>query len=69
VRDLGLDPDETFEAILAAPPTIGSAFGTVFKMFAEKHGAARWGDKRPAYYQEVDVLLRLFPDAHRAHRP
>ena len=67
VRDLGLDPDETLEAILAAPPTIGSAFGTVFKLFADKHGAARWGDKRPAYYQEVDVLLRLFPDAQIVH--
>jgi hypothetical protein len=67
VRDLGLDPDETLQAILAAPPTIGSAFGTVFKLFADKHGAARWGDKRPAYYQEVDVLLRLFPDAQIVH--
>jgi hypothetical protein len=67
VRDLGLDPDETLEAILAAPPTLGSAYGTIFKMFADKHGAARWGDKRPAYYQEVDVLLRLFPDAQIVH--
>jgi hypothetical protein len=67
VRDLGLDPQETLEAILAAPPTIGSAFGTIFKLFADKHGAARWGDKRPAYYQEVDVLLRLFPDAQIVH--
>ena len=67
VRDLGLDPDETLRAILEAPPTLGSAFGTVFKMFADKHGAARWGDKRPAYYQEVDVLLRLFPDAQIVH--
>ena len=38
VRDLGLDPQETLDAILAAPPTLGSAFGTVFKMFADKHG-------------------------------
>ncbi len=67
VRDLGLDPDETLQAILDAPPTLGSAFGTVFKLFADKHGAARWGDKRPAYYQEVDVLLRLFPDAQIVH--
>jgi hypothetical protein len=67
VRDLGLDPDETLKAILEAPPTLGSAFGTVFKLFADKHGAARWGDKRPAYYQEVDVLLRLFPDAQIVH--
>ena len=67
VRDLGLDPQETLDAILAAPPTMGSAFGTVFKMFADRHGKARWGDKRPAYYQEVDVLLRLFPDAQIVH--
>lgn len=67
LRDLGLYPRETMQAILAAPPTIGSAFGTIFKMFADKHGAARWGDKRPAYYQEVDVLLRLFPDAQIVH--
>jgi hypothetical protein len=67
VRDMGLDPDETLKAILDAPPTLGSAFGTVFKLFADKHGAARWGDKRPAYYQEVDVLLRLFPDAQIVH--
>ena len=38
VRELGLDPQETLDAILAAPPTLGSAFGTVFKMFADKHG-------------------------------
>jgi hypothetical protein len=63
IRDLGLDPQETFRAILDAPATIGSAYGTVFRLFAERHGAARWGDKRPAYFQEVDVLLRLFPDA------
>lgn len=67
IRDLELDPDETLEKILAAPPTIGSAFGTVFKEFADRHGAARWGDKRPAYYQEVDVLLQLFPDAQIVH--
>jgi hypothetical protein len=67
VRDLGLDPQETLDAILAAPPTMGSAFGTIFKMYADRHGKPRWGDKRPAYYQEVDVLLRLFPDAQIVH--
>jgi len=67
VRDLGLDPQETLEKILAGPPTIGSAFGIIFKEFADRHGKARWGDKRPAYYQEVDVLLRLFPDAQIVH--
>ena len=67
IRDLGLDPDETVEKIMAGPATIGSAFGIIFKEFADRHGKARWGDKRPAYYQEVDVLLRLFPDAQIVH--
>lgn len=64
---LGLEKVPTREAILAAPPTLGSAFGTVFAEFARSQGKARWGDKRPLYYQEVDVLLRLFPDAQLVH--
>ena len=64
---LGLDRKTTRRAIRAAPPTLGSAFGTVFAEFARTQGKARWGDKRPLYYQEVDVLLRLFPDAQIVH--
>ena len=64
---LGLDPKQTRKAMLAGPPTIGSYFGTVFAEFARAQGKARWGDKRPIYYQEVDVLLRLFPDAQFVH--
>lgn len=67
IRDLGLDPQETVDKIMAGPPTLGSAFGIIFKAFADGHGKARWGDKRPAYYQEVDLLLRLFPDAQIVH--
>ena len=67
VRDLGLDPEAVVAQIVAGAPTLGTAFGTVFKAFADRHGKARWGDKRPAYYQEVDVLLRLFPDAQIVH--
>jgi hypothetical protein len=67
VRDLALDPLELQKKIFDGPPTIGSAFGIVFREFAQLHGRARWGDKRPAYYQEVDVLLRLFPDAQIVH--
>jgi Sulfotransferase family len=63
VRDLGLDPPDLRKKIFDGPPTIGSAFGIVFREFAQLNGRVRWGDKRPAYYQEVDVLLRLFPDA------
>jgi Sulfotransferase family len=67
VRDMGLTREDLKQKILDGPPTIGSAFGIVFREFARLHGRARWGDKRPAYYQEVDVLLRLFPDAQFVH--
>ncbi|MEU4424747.1 sulfotransferase [Actinoplanes sp. NPDC024001] len=61
--DLGLDPDATVEAIVAAPPTLGSALGTVFKLYAARFGKPRWGDKRPAYLRNLPVIRRLFPDA------
>jgi hypothetical protein len=61
--DLGLDPDEIVDAIVAAQPTVGSALGTVFQRYAAKFGKPRWGDKRPAYLRSLDVVLRLFPDA------
>jgi hypothetical protein len=61
--DLGLDRAAVVEAITAAPPTLGSALGTVFKMYADRFGKPRWGDKRPAYLRSLPVIRRLFPDA------
>ena len=61
--DLGLDPAEVTGAIVAAPPTLGSALGTVFKLYAGRFGKPRWGDKRPSYLRNLPVILRLFPDA------
>ncbi len=61
--DLGLDPGAVVEAIVAGPPTLGSAFGTVFKMYADRFGKPRWGDKRPLYLRHLPTILRLFPDA------
>jgi hypothetical protein len=61
--DLGLDAEETVERIVAAPPTLGSALGTIFQAYSGRFGKPRWGDKRPAYLQNLDLILRLFPDA------
>jgi hypothetical protein len=61
--DLGLDPDQVTEEIVAGPPTLGSALGIVFRAYARRFGKPRWGDKRPAYLNNLDILLRLFPDA------
>ncbi len=67
LRDLGLDPDDLRQQIVEGPPTVGSAAAAVFQGYARRFGKRRWGDKRPAYIQRLDTLLRLFPDAQIIH--
>ncbi|WP_229072590.1 sulfotransferase [Actinoplanes sp. DH11] len=61
--DLGLETEAVIEAVVAAPATLGSAFGTIFQMYAQRFGKPRWGDKRPSYLRNLPIILRLFPDA------
>lgn len=65
--DLGLRRGPVIEEIVAAPPTFGSAAGTIWRSFARSRGKPRWGEKRPAYWREMDVILRLFPNAQVIH--
>jgi len=65
--DLGLDAEEVIDAIVSGPPTLGAAFAAVFQAYSRKFGKPRWGDKRPAYINNLPVLLRLFPDAQIVH--
>ncbi|MFF4242275.1 sulfotransferase family protein [Actinomadura geliboluensis] len=67
VHALGLDADAVIEEIVAGPPTLGSALGTVFRAYARLHGKPRWGDKRPSYARYASTLLRMFPDAQFVH--
>ncbi len=66
-RDLKLDPQTTIEEIVAGPPTIGSAVGIVLRAYARQYGKPRWGDKRPAYLLNLDVVTHMFPDAQIVH--
>lgn len=65
--DLGLDRAATVAEIVAGPPTLGSAMGIVFRAYARRFDKPRWGDKRPAYLLNLDVVLRMFPDAQIIH--
>jgi hypothetical protein len=65
--DLGLDRNATVDQIVEGPPTLGSAVGIVLRAYAERFGRPRWGEKRPAYYNHIDVVMRLFPDAKIMH--
>jgi hypothetical protein len=57
------DPDELVERMVAAPPTIGSVLSAGFQLYAERHGKARWGDKRPSLVLNLDAVFAMFPDA------
>jgi hypothetical protein len=65
--DLKLDRARIIEQIVAAPPTLGTAFATIWMEFARARGASRWGEKRPAYWSDMDVIFRLFPTAQVIH--
>ncbi|WP_062344949.1 sulfotransferase family protein [Herbidospora yilanensis] len=66
-RELGLDRVEYVDHAVAAPGSLGSVLGTVFRDYAARFGKPRWGDKRPSYFKHVGMLLRLFPDAQFIH--
>ena len=65
--DLGLDRTETRKAIVAGPPTIGSAVGTVFRRYAARFDKQRWGDKRPIYFQSMHAIQAMFPEVQFIH--
>jgi hypothetical protein len=66
-RDLGVKRADVRRRAREVPPTIGSILGAVLELFARRFDKARWGDKRPNYIQDLDVVLGLFPDAQIIH--
>lgn len=65
--DFGLDPEEVVQDIVGGPPTLGSALAAVFRAYARRSGKPRWGDKRPSYVTNLEVVRRLFPNAQIVH--
>lgn len=59
---LELDPGRATRALLDAPPTVGSFVGTLLRLYADRHGAPRFGDKRPLNVEAAPVLFAMFPD-------
>ena len=62
-RQLTEEPDELVERMVSAAPTLGSVLGAGFRLYAERHGKARWGDKRPSLVLNLDAVFAMFPEA------
>jgi hypothetical protein len=57
------DPEAIVQSIVEAGPTIGSVLSAPFRLYAQRQGKARWGDKRPALLLDLDAIFAMFPDA------
>jgi hypothetical protein len=62
-RRLTEDTEALVEAMVAAPPTLGSVLGAGFRLYANRHGKSRWGDKRPSLVLNLEAVFAMFPDA------
>jgi hypothetical protein len=55
--------DDAIARVVASSDTLGSLLAECFALYADSHGKARWGDKRPAYAGHIDAVFRLWPHA------
>lgn len=51
----------------AEPFDLAAATRLTYRLYAERHGKARWGDKTPLYLFEMEAIERLLPEARFVH--
>jgi hypothetical protein len=60
--DWDLDPRTTLTGVVAAQPaSFAETIELVYRLYAEREGKTRWGDKTPHYLFAYKELRRLFP--------
>ena len=50
-----------------APFDAGAALRTMYRLYADRFGKPRWGDKTPHHVRRMDVIARLLPEARFVH--
>ena len=67
--DFHLEEAELAERIaaLGGRPRAGDAIRVFFRLYAEKQGKARWGDKTPGYAELMPTIERTLPEARFVH--
>jgi hypothetical protein len=67
-KDFGIEA-AAFRAALAANPAFSVAEGyrTFYRLYAERFGKPRWGEKTPIYAKHIAVIRDLLPEARFIH--
>lgn len=66
--DFGIDVDALGDAIRPAGPfDLTRALRTFYRLYAEKFGKSRWGDKTPMYFASMGAVQRVLPEARFIH--
>ncbi len=60
---------EDFHAALSqlVPFTVADGFRTFYRLYAERFGKSRWGDKTPLHSRYIDAIRRVIPEARFIH--
>jgi Sulfotransferase family len=66
--DFHLDENELRARLRALDPfNCADAVREFFRLYAEKQGKQRWGDKTPGYVRSMRVVQKVFPEARFIH--
>src|SRR6185312_12892073 len=55
------------EAAVAAAPSLSDAIRAFYRLYTERRGKTRWGDKTPYYRAFMAGIAKLLPEAHFVH--
>jgi Sulfotransferase family len=66
--DFGLEPAALRERVAELSPLEpGEALRTFYRLYAERAGKLRWGDKTPGYLRRMRAIERVLPEARFVH--
>ena len=67
-HDFGLDQRELLERFEAVEPfNTADALRAFYRLYADKHGKTRWGDKTPDYVRKMKKIRKTLPEARFVH--
>jgi sulfotransferase family protein len=66
-QDFGIDSSALRDALAREPFTLTRALRTFYRLYAEKQGKVRGGDKTPMYFASMCAVQGVLPEARFVH--